>query len=401
MNSAERQRLKSSLKYNWKKWGPYLTDRQWGTVREDYSPDGDAWEYVTHDDAGSRAYRWGEEGIAGISDDKQILCFALSFWNGQDPILKERYFGLSGKEGNHGEDVKEYYYYLDNTPVHSYMKMLYKYPQSEFPYNNIIDTNKKRGRSDPEYELADTGIFNEDKYFDIFIEYCKNQAEDILIRITAHNRGEQEAQINIIPQLWFRNTWSWGYDDYKPKISFTDHHSILAQHKYSGNYNLYCEKSCEFLFCDNETNVRKLYGAGNPEGYFKDGINDYIVDNKEDAINPHKYGTRAAANFKIAVSNKQSETIRLRLTKSPMNNAFEDFDKIFENRIKDADEFYSELQFNLDNEDERNIQRQAFAGMLWNKQFYFYDIPKWLKGDPGQPPPPEVRLKGRNSTWFI
>ncbi len=401
MSSEERLRINnSSVKNGWKKWGPYLTDRQWGTVREDYSQNGDAWEYVTHDAARSKAYRWGEEGIGGISDDKQILCFALSFWNGKDPILKERYFGLSGKEGNHGEDVKEYYYYLDNTPVHSYMKMLYKYPQNEYPYNNIVDENKKKGRLDPEYELADTGIFDEDKYFDIFIEYCKNETEDILIRITVHNRGKHKAEINIIPQIWFRNTWAWGYDDYKPKISVADQNVILAQHKLLGDYNLYSENSCDFLFCDNETNIRKLYGIANPIGYFKDGINDYVADNKRDAINPQKYGTKAAANYKIAVLNEQPETIRLRLTNSPLKNAFDDFDKIFESRIKDADQFYSEIQHNIENEDERNIQRQAFAGMLWNKQFYFYDIPQWLKGDPKQPAPPEERLKGRNSTWF-
>ncbi|HKB84648.1 MAG TPA: hypothetical protein VKD08_00640, partial [Ignavibacteriaceae bacterium] len=401
MSSAERLKIiNSSVKNGWKKWGPYLTDRQWGTVREDYSQNGDAWEYVTHDAARSKAYRWGEEGIGGISDDKQILCFALSFWNGKDPILKERYFGLTGKEGNHGEDVKEYYYYLDNTPVHSYMKMLYKYPQNEYPYFNLVDENRKKGRSEPEYELADTGIFDENKYFDIFIEYCKNTAEDILIRITAHNRGKQKAEINILPQIWFRNTWSWGYDDYKPKISLNNHHVIHAQHKYLGNFNLYCEDNCDFLFCENETNIKKLYGIANPGGYFKDGINDYIVDNKKDAINPQKYGTKAAANYKIAVLNEQPETIRLRLTRSTLNDAFGNFDKIFDNRMKDADEFYSALQYNLENEDERNIQRQAFAGMLWNKQFYFYDVSLWLKGDPKQPAPPKERLKGRNSVWF-
>ena len=401
MNSEERQRINNSpLKNDWKKWGPYLTDRQWGTVREDYSQNGNAWEYIPHDAARSKAYRWGEEGIGGISDDKQILCFALSFWNGRDPILKERYFGLTGKEGNHGEDVKEYYYYLDNTPTHSYMKMLYKYPQKEYPYKKLIDENKNRNKLEPEYELIDTGIFEKDKYFDVFIEYCKNEADDILIRVTVHNRGADEAEINVVPQIWFRNTWSWGYDDYKPGITVNYDHVIFAEHKDLGNYNLYCEKNCNFLFCENETNVKKLYGADNPKGYFKDGINDYIVNNKKDVINPQKYGTKAAVNYKITVLHEQPKTIKLRLTKSSFKNAFEDFDKIFENRIKEADEFYSELQSNLENEDERNIQRQAFAGMLWNKQFYYYDIPQWLKGDPMQPVPPKERLKGRNSAWF-
>ncbi len=397
----ERERSKNSLtKNNMQNWGPYLTDRQWGTVREDYSKNGDAWEFITHDAARSKAYRWGEEGIGGISDDKQILCFALSFWNGRDPILKERYFGLTGREGNHGEDVKEYYYYLDNTPDHSYMKMLYKYSQIEFPYKKLIDENKKRGKFDPEYELIDSGIFDEDKYFDIFIEYCKNEAEDILIRITVYNRGKQKAEINIIPQIWFRNTWSWGYDDYKPKISLNKNRVILAEHKDLGDYKLYFENSCDFLFCENETNIKKLYGADNPKGYFKDGINDYIINNKKDVINPQKYGTKAAVNYKIAVLNEQPGTIRLRLTKSSFKNAFEDFDKIFEDKINEANKFYSELQSDIISEDEKNIQRQAIAGMLWNKQFYYYDISQWLKGDPKQSAPPKQRLKGRNSSWF-
>ena len=397
----ERERLKnSSSGNNWKKWGPYLTDRQWGTVREDYSQNGDAWDYITHDAARSKAYRWGEEGIGGISDEKQILCFALSFWNGNDPILKERFFGLTGKEGNHGEDVKEYYYYLDNTPTHSYMKMLYKYPQNEYPYEKLIEENKNRGKLVPEYELIDTEIFNEDKYFDIFIEYCKNNPEDILIKITVHNRGMKEAEINVIPQIWFRNTWIWGYNEYKPRISSNNDQFILVEHKDLGDYNLYCEKNREFLFCDNETNIRRLYGEDNTKGYFKDGINDYIVNNKKDAINSQKYGTKAAANYKLTISNNQPGIIKLRLTKSSLRDAFDEFEKIFESRIKEADKFYSELQSEIINEDEKNIQRQALAGMLWNKQFYYYDIPQWLKGDPMQPIPPKVRLDGRNSSWF-
>ena len=400
--SSEKERYEEIKEGNskWLKWGPYLTDRQWGTVREDYSPKGNAWEYLSHDDARSKAYRWGEEGIGGISDDQQKICFALSFWNGIDPILKERYFGLTGIEGNHGEDVKELYYYLDNTPSHSYMKMLFKYPQNEFPYTLLSEVNKKRGRLDPEFELIDTGIFNEDKYFDIFIEYAKASEEDILIKITAFNRAKEEAVLNIIPQIWFRNTWSWGYNNYKPVLSEVFDHVISTEYKNLGKYYLYCEKSCEFLFCNNETNHKKLYGVNNQQGYFKDAINDYIVNEDKNTINQSRTGTKAAANYNLIIPAGGFHSTRLRLTNTSFNNAFIDFDKIFKNRINEANEYYDELQTKIKSKDEKNVQRQALAGMLWNKQFYYYDVPQWLNGDPGQPPPPKERFNGRNSEWI-
>ncbi|MCH7771219.1 MAG: glucosidase, partial [Bacteroidetes bacterium] len=348
----------------------------------------------------SKAYRWGEEGIGGISDDQQKICFALSFWNGIDPILKERYFGFTGKEGNHGEDVKELYYYLDNTPSHSYMKMLYKYPQNKFPYSELIEENRKRGKSDPEFELMDTGIFDDDKYFDIFIEYAKASEEDILIKITAFNRAKEEAVLNIIPQIWFRNTWSWGYNNYKPVLSEVFDHVISTEHKNIGKYYLYCEKSCEFLFCNNETNHKKLYGVNNQKGYFKDAINDYIVNEDKNTINQSRTGTKAAANYNLIIPAGGFHSIRLRLTITSFNNAFIDFDTIFKNRINEANEYYDELQTKIKSKDEKNVQRQALAGMLWNKQFYYYDVPQWLNGDPGQPPPPKERFNGRNSEWI-
>lgn len=397
----EKERLQSlkSPGTVWRKWGPYLTDRQWGTVREDYSHDGNAWEFVSHDAARSKAFRWGEEGIAGISDDQQMLCLALALWNGKDPILKERYFGLAGKEGNHGEDVKEYYYYLDNTPTHSYMKMLYKYPQSEFPYSRLVEENKNRSKTEPEYELMDTGIFDSDEYFDIFIEYAKADEEDLLIKITAINRAKVDAGINLIPQLWFRNTWAWGYEHYRPRLESIFENIINAEHKSLGNYSLYCDGNPELLFCDNETNVKRLYGVEESPGYFKDGINDYLIHGITSAINSNKTGTKAAANYKIAIPSGESKSIRLRLTKSLFENAFINFDKIFESRIEEANEFYAELQSKIKSEDEKNVQRQAVAGMLWSKQYYYFDIPQWLKGDPVQPMPPKERLKGRNNGW--
>lgn len=399
---GEKERLQSlkSTAAVWRKWGPYLTDRQWGTVREDYSHDGDAWEFVSHDAARSKAFRWGEEGIAGISDDQQILCFALALWNDKDPILKERYFGLAGKEGNHGEDVKEYYYYLDNTPTHSYMKMLYKYPQSEFPYAKLVEENRNRSKTEPEYELMDTGIFDSDEYFDIFIEYAKADEEDLLIKITAINRAKVDAGINLIPQLWFRNTWAWGYEHYRPRLESTFENIINAEHKSLGNYSLYCDGNPELLFCDNETNVKRLYGVGESPEYFKDGINDYLIHGITSAINSNRTGTKAAANYKITIPSGGSRSIRLRLTRSLFENAFTDFDKIFESRIEETNEFYAELQSKIKSEDEKNVQRQAIAGMLWSKQYYYFDIPQWLKGDPVQPMPPKERLKGRNNGWM-
>jgi hypothetical protein len=388
------------MKNNWRKWGPYLTDRQWGTVREDYSPSGSAWEYISHDAARSKAYRWGEEGIAGISDDNQLLCFALSFWNGKDPILKERYFGLTGNEGNHGEDVKELYYYLDNTPTHSYMKMLYKYPQSEFPYEKLVAENKSRNKLQPEFELLDTGIFTEDKYFDIFIEYAKQDESDILIKISVFNRGPAESEIHVIPQLWFRNTWSWGYDQIKPELRAASKNEIKITDKELGNYHLYTGGEPELLFCENETNTARLSNIKNSPGFYKDGINDYIVNNNKKAINPDKIGTKAGARYVINIPAGKSETIQLRLSSTSHKKPFADFDEILESKTTEANSFYQDLQSTIENEDAKKVQRQALAGLLWSKQYYYFDIPQWLKGDPSQPSPPEERKKGRNSEWF-
>ncbi len=389
-----------SKSLNWKKWGPYLTERQWGTVREDYSPTGSAWEHVSHDMARSKAYRWGEEGIGGISDDKQLLCFSLALWNHRDPILKERIYGLTGNEGNHAEDVKEYYYYLDSTPTHSYMKMLYKYPQHEFPYSKLIDENRNRGKQEDEYELIDTGIFNDDKYFDVFIEYAKNDTEDLLIRLTVHNRGNEDAMLNVLPTLWFRNTWSWGYDKYKPVLSSSKAGEIKIQHRELGDFTLYCDRRADLLFCDNETNVHRLYNAQNPTEFCKDGINDYIIQKKGNAINEDKIGTRAAANYLLNVKAQGSETIELRLVKDKVASPFKNFNALFETRKKEADKFYNEIQKGITDADARLVQRQAFAGMLWSKQFFYLDIPQWLKGDPAHPKPPTQRRKGRNHEWI-
>ena len=399
--SKENERLQqdASHKCNWKKWGPYLSERQWGTIREDYSADGNAWDYTTHDMARSKTYRWGEEGIAGFSDSEQKLCFSIGLWNKKDPIIKERLYGLAGPEGNHGEDVKENYYYIDNTPTHSYQKMLYKYPQSEFPYQWLTDENKSRSRNEPEFELIDTGIFNDDNYFDVFVEYAKNTADDILINITVCNRSNQNAVLNVIPQFWFRNTWDWGYDDYKPKMSQDKQNAALIDHKDLGELILHYENASEILFCENETNVEKLYGVKSSGNFFKDGINEYIISGNKNAVNPNKSGTKFALNYDISIQAGGSETIRLRLDPSGMDNPFAEFDKILATRKSEADEFYQDLQKNIKSEDERNVQRQALAGMLWSKQFYYYDVAQWIKGDPAQPAPPPERENGRNHSW--
>jgi len=393
--NTEQQRLQNK---DWKKWGPYVSDRQWGTVREDYSANGDAWGFTTHDMARSKAWRWGEEGIAGICDIQQQLCFAVSLWNKKDPILKERLFGLSGFEGNHGEDVKELYYYLDSTPTHSYMKMLYKYPQAEFPYAWLLEENKKRTRLDPEFELIDTDIFNDDNYFDVFVEYAKSDVDDILIKISIKNHSKRNAPINVLPTIWFRNTWDWGYDDYKPNMFAVSENAIEIQHKVFGNYKLYCENNNSLLFCDNETNNPTLYNSQDGKKYYKDGINDYIIHSSP-TINPDRGGTKASANYDINVAAGETFVIRLRLSDKDSDNAFNDFENIFNQRVNEANEFYSALQKNISSDDEKNVQRQAFAGMLWSKQFYYYDVEQWLKGDPSQPPPPKERLNGRNSEW--
>ncbi|SDP70574.1 Glycosyl hydrolase family 63 C-terminal domain-containing protein [Mucilaginibacter sp. OK268] len=393
--NAEQSRLKDT---SWKKWGPYVSDRQWGTVREDYSANGDAWNYITHDMARSKTYRWGEEGIAGICDRQQNLCFAIALWNKKDPIIKERYFGLSNPEGNHGEDVKEIYYYLDSTPTHSYMKALYKYPQQTFPYEWLLAENKRRTRKDPEFELIDTGIFDNDAYFDVFTEYAKSAQDDILIKITIHNRGNEDAALNVMPTLWFRNTWSWGYNDYKPYLAANGEGRIEVSHKDLDQLWLHTEGANALLFCDNETNSNRLYNYDNGIKYHKDGINDHIVHGA-DTVNPRNTGTKAAVNYDVTVAAKQSVTIRLRLSPDA-NYSFEDFDHIFTTRITEADQFYKDIYSNKQDIDRSLIQRQAFAGMMWNKQFYYCDIRHWLRGDPAQPAPPPQRKDARNSKWM-
>jgi hypothetical protein len=392
--NAEESRLKD---ISWKKWGPYVSDRQWGTVREDYSANGDAWNYITHDMARSKAYRWGEEGIAGICDRQQYLCFAIALWNKKDPIIKERYFGLSNPEGNHGEDVKEMYYYLDSTPTHSYMKTLYKYPQNEFPYKWLVDENKCRSRQDPEFEIMDTGIFDNNEYFDVFTEYAKSAQEDILIKITIHNRGDKDAPLNAMPTLWFRNTWGWGYDSRKPDLSASADKVISIFHKDLGQMWLHTEGDGKLLFCDNETNTHRLYNYDDGHKYYKDGINNYIV-NGADSVNPRNMGTKAAVNFDLTVPAGKSVTLRLRLSEDA-NYSFEDFDEVFTVRQTEADQFYNDIHGATMNPDRRLIQRQAFAGMLWNKQFFYSDVRHWLSGDKGMPRPPEQRLNARNSKW--
>jgi Glycosyl hydrolase family 63 C-terminal domain len=397
--TAEKQRLiedRDKIR-NWRKFGPYLTERQWGTVREDYSPHGNAWEYISHDAARSKAYRWGEEGIGGISDQHQLLCFAFAFWNKKDPILKERIFGLTGNEGNHGEDCKEHYYYLDNIPTHAYMKMLYKYPQNEFPYGQLVAENKKRGKKDPEYELLDTGIFDDDEYFDVFIEYAKQEEDDLVIRITIHNRGPETASLHVLPQLWFRNTWSWGYDDYKPEIHGRSR-ALSITHRDLGEYFLFYEKKPDVLFCENETNSGRLYDYP-VDGTFKDGINDFIIHGNANALNAEHRGTKAALNYDMEIPHGKSKTLRFRLSSGAVSSPFADFDKIMDQRLAEANEFYAGLQKQIPDEDQKNIQRQAIAGLLWSKQFYRYDVREWLNGDPFQPAPPAERKKGRNREW--
>jgi hypothetical protein len=421
------------LSQEWRMWGPYLSERQWGTVREDYSEHGTAWEYLPHDHARSRAYRWGEDGIAGISDDRQRLCFSVALWNGRDPILKERFFGLTNAEGNHVEDVKELYYYLDATPTHSYLKMLYKYPQREFPYTQLVEKNAQRKAEPglPEFELLDTGIFDDDRYWDVFVEYAKAAPEDILVRIRVHNRGPQEATLHVLPQLWFRNTWSWKPDAKRPALRADDEGNIIAQHYRLGEYQLHCDGKSEphesgagnrrirsrgarstnqplLLFTNNDTNPR-IFGEPT-EGFFKDAFHDEVVNGRPGAVNPKRTGTKAAAHYVVAVPAHGSREIRLRLAgggvltapgagDTPPSRAFSDFDDIFAQRISEADAFYAGLQKDIADADARLVQRQAFAGMIWSKQFFYYDVPEWLKGDPTQPAPPPKRKQGRNREW--
>jgi hypothetical protein len=398
--TAEDQRLKQSesARPSWKLWGPYVSERQWGTVREDYSANGDAWNYLTHDMARSRAYRWGEDGLAGICDQDQVLCFALALWNGRDPILKERLFGLSNAEGNHGEDVKEYYYYLDATPSHSFLKMLYKYPQCEYPYAQLVKENARRGLQDNEYELIDTRAFDGDRYWDVFVEYFKAGPEDILAEITIHNRGPNEATLHLLPQLWFRNTWSWAKRDGKPSLVAEADGSITARDSALGAYHLYADAHHELPFCDNETNVNHLYHA-DAQGHFKDAFHEYLVQGKHGAVNPSRCGTKAAVHYLLQVAGGGTARARLRLSAATCAQPFADFDDVAATRRHEADEYYAELQRDQPNQDARLVQRQAFAGMIWSKQYYDYDIRTWLNGDPGQPPPPATRPKARNSDW--
>ena len=434
LQTTEDRRLEENRtrKGYWKRWGPYLSERQWGTVREDYSPGGTAWEFFPHEHARSRAYRWGEDGIAGISDRHQMICFALAFWNGRDPILKERLFGLTGNEGNHGEDVKEYYFYLDSTPTHSYMKMLYKYPQAEFPYGWLVDENRRRGRAQPEFELLDTGIFKDDRYFDVFVEYAKTADEDILIRITAHNRGPEAAPLHLLPTLWFRNTWSWGKDLRRPVVrKATDIPGSLSaevQHWQYGKRWLLCAGEPELLFTENETNNARLFNSRNRTPYVKDAFNEYVVRGNKDAVNPAQSGTKMAAYYSLTIEAGQSATVKLRLTDMeplsgmdpdssmvgiitspghadretgvPGTNDFgRGFDAMFAARVKEADEFYTSRVPPELSADAKNVMRQSYAGMLWSKQFYHYDVQSWLDGDPAGPAPPPQRKKGRNKDW--
>ena len=399
--TVEKERLidAGNKKAPWKKWGPYLTDRQWGTVREDYSAGGNAWKHVTHDMARSKTYRWGEEGIGGISDDQHLICFALGLWNGRDPFLKERLFGLTGEEGNHGEDVKEYYYYLDSTPTHSYMKMLYKYPQQEFPYQELIEKNQQRSRMEREYELIDTGIFSDNRYFDVFIEYAKAGPEDMLIRYTVYNRGPEDAALTLLPQIWFRNTWNWGYDHRKPHLAKHSDQAIEISHLSEGTSFLYCDTSSELLFCDNESNRLRLYHDLADAGYSKDGINNYVVNGDSLAVNDKHEGTKAAFHCQLQIAAGDKQVVQLRLTTKNLKKPFTGFHKTVAQRIQEADDFYNELQKEMTDTDAKDVQRQALAGMMWSKQYYYYDITQWINGDPGQPPPPPERKSGRNADW--
>ena len=389
---------------HWKRWGPYLSERAWGTVREDYSPYGNAWEYFSHEQSRSRAYRWNEDGIAGISDRRQFLCFAVALWNERDPILKERIFGLTGNEGNHGEDVKEYYFYLDSTPTHSYMRFLYKYPQAEFPYGRLVEENRRRGKGQPEFELLDIGVFDDNRYFDVFVEYAKADVEDILIKITAANRGPEAANLHLLPTIWFRNTWSWGSSGVKPELREGRSGSgpaIEVEHPQLGKRWLYCEGSPELLFTENETNNERLFGAPNRSPYVKDGINDYLIHSAADKVNAERRGTKSAAHYRLSVPAGGELTVRLRLTPADFRakGPFTDFDKTFSLRKREADEFYDTVIPQNLSDDAKNVMRQGFAGLLWSKQFYHYVIKDWLNGDAGNPPPPQERKNGRNRDW--
>jgi hypothetical protein len=406
--TAEERRLEESRqrRVHWHRWGPYVSERAWGTVREDYSEHGDAWNYLPHDHARSRAYRWNEDGLAGICDRHQRVCFALALWNERDPILKERLFGLSGPEGNHGEDVKEYYFYLDSTPTHSYMRYLYKYPQREFPYRQLVDENRRRSKQEREFELVDTGVFEGDRYFDVFVEYAKVDSEDLLAKITAVNRGPEPAPLHVLPTIWFRNTWSWNPDVSRPLmrqgLRSAEGATIALEHEELGSRWLYCAGVPDLLYTENETNTARVFGHANCARYVKDAFHDAVVKGLTDRVNPAQTGSRAAAHYRLTVPPGSSTTVLLRFSDKDSNalgSPFEDANRVLEQRRQEADEFYGTIIPADLSLDARAVMRQALGGLLWSKQFYHYTVRDWLKGDPLQPPPPASRLNGRNSQW--
>jgi hypothetical protein len=400
---SEQERLATAAPagaVSWRTWGPYLSERQWGTVREDTSPDGQAWDSFTHDQARSRAYRWGEDGLAGISDDKQRLCFALALWNGRDPILKERLFGLTNREGNHGEDVKEYYFYLDSTPTHSSMRYLYKYPQRAYPYDDLVATNRQRTGADPEYELLDTGVFDDDRYFDVFVTYAKASPTDLCIEITVCNRGPEPASLHVLPTLWFRNTWAWGHDEPRPSLHQVSPGLINARHPVLGEYTLLCQGTPPLLFTDNESNTQRLWGQPNTVPFVKDGVNDFVVGNRLDAINPDRFGTRVAADYLLEVAAGGAETIRLRLAAADADPFGVDFDGVLEARRQEADAFYAEVLPKDLSADQRQLVRQAYAGLLWTKQYYSLDVAAWLSAHGVTSTDRSARARSfRNAQW--
>ena len=408
-DTAEHNRMADAeaSRVEWKKWGPYLAERAWGTVREDYSPDGSAWEYFPHDHARSRAYRWNEDGLGGFCNLFQNICMGVALWNERDPILKERLFGVTGPEGNHGEDVKEYYFYLDGLPSHAYMKMLYKYPQVEFPYSRLVEENRRRGRDQPEYDLVDAlrSAFQENRYFDVFIEYAKATAEDILCRITAINRGPDPAPIHILPHLWYRNTWAWrDIQEERAEMHALDHRSVYTRHKHLGERWWYLDVEGNqpvqpLLFTENDTNLERLFGVPNPTPYVKDGIHEAVVHNRLDRVNPGQKGSKAAAHFLAVVQPGKAYSVRVRFSDQALSYPFAGFNELFRQRIQETDEFYASIQPPDLSEDERRVHRQAIAGLLWSTQFYHFNVELWLKGDPAQPKPPPSRLQGRNHGW--
>ena len=403
--TAEGVRLEASRQrtQHWKRWGPYLSERAWGSVREDYSPGGTAWEYFPHDHARSRAYRWNEDGLAGLCDRHQRICFAIALWNHRDPILKERLFGLTGNEGNHGEDVKEYYFYLDSTPTHSYARFLYKYPQAGFPYADLVEQNRRRDKHAPEYELLDTGVFRENRYFDVEVEYAKADPEDMLIRVRVTNRGPDRAPIDVLPTIWFRNTWSWCPNPTRPSLARFGGRAVVAldEPKYGQRW-LYCDGEPQLLFTENETNSQRLYGWGDATAYVKDAFDRLVVQGERSAVNPQERGTKAAAHYALTIPSGDTATLMLRLTdRWPGSDSMfgSAFDAIFITRKREADEFYASVIPHTLSPDATNVARQAFAGLLWSKQYYHYVVKPWLEGDPTQPPPPAGRERGRNHEW--